>query len=142
MRLFSEKLLATLGSAGPIFVYSHFEKTALIKLADMLPDLAMDLYRLRDRLKDLLPLTRQHYYHPEMKCSWSLKAVLPTVAPDLSYDALEEVQHGIAAQVAYLEAIDPATSPARRQELTERLLEYCCLDTLGLVRLVQFLQQE
>jgi hypothetical protein len=108
----------------------------------MFPDMAVNLGGLLDRIVDLLPLTRRHYYHPQMKGSWSLKTVLPTIAPDLSYDALQEVQDGSAAQVAYLEAIDPATIPSRRQELTEHLLEYCCLDTLGLVRLVQFLQHE
>ena len=108
----------------------------------MFPDLATDLDRVKARLVDLLSLTRGHYYHPEMKGSWSLKAVLPTIAPDLSYEDLEEVQEGNAAQMAYLEAIDQATTPARRQELAERLLAYCQLDTLGLVRLVWFLQQE
>jgi len=138
----AEKLLATLGDKGPIFVYSHFEKTRLTNLAVIFPDLAIDLERVKDRLVDLLPLTRQHYYHPEMKGSWGLKAVLPTVAPDLSYDALEEVQDGNAAQVAYLEAINQATTPARRQELIEHLLAYCKLDTLGLIMLVRFLQRE
>jgi hypothetical protein len=60
----------------------------------------------------------------------------------LSYDALEEVQDGNAAQVAYLEAINQATTPARRQELIEHLLAYCKLDTLGLIMLVRFLQRE
>lgn len=36
--------------------------------------------RLVDRLEDLLPITRKHYYHPDMKGSWSIKSVLPTVA--------------------------------------------------------------
>jgi hypothetical protein len=140
LRAMAEKLLATLGDTGPIFSYGHFERTRLTKLAEMFPNLATDLERAKARLIDLHPLTRDHYYHPDMKGSWSLKVVLPTVAPDLSYEDLEEVQEGTAAQLAYLEAIDPATTPARRQELTERLLAYCQLDTLGLVRLVDFFQ--
>ena len=140
MRPFAEKLIAALGDEGPIFVYSHFEKTALNQLAEMFPDLADQLSGIIDRLVDLLPLARHHYYHPQMKGSWSIKAVLPTVAPDLNYDDLDEIHDGLAAQQAYLEAINPGTSQSRRQELLHHLHEYCKLDTLAMVRLVWFFQ--
>ena len=42
--------------------------------------------------------------------SWSIKAVIPTVSPELDYKALEEVQDVMGAQRAYLEAIDAGTS--------------------------------
>ena len=66
--------------------------------------------------------------------------MLPTVAPDLDYGNLQEVQNGTAAQFAYLEAIDGQTSEARRTELSQMLLEYCKMDVLALVRLVWFFQ--
>ena len=71
--------------------------------------------------------------------SWSIKAVIPTVAPELDYKALEEVQEGMGAQRAYLEAIDAETSAERKAYLRQRLLEYCKYDTLAMVRLVEFL---
>jgi hypothetical protein len=74
-----------------------------------------------------------------MKGSWSIKAVLPTVAPDLDYASLNEVQDGTAAQAAYAEMIDPTTEPARKQQLEHELREYCKLDTLAMVRLARFL---
>ena len=55
--------------------------------------------------------------------------------PDLRYDNLDGVQDGGAAQQAYLEAIAPATSAARRAELERQLLAYCHLDTWAMVRL-------
>ncbi len=67
--------------------------------------------------------------------------MLPTVAPDLDYDALGEVQEGTAAGRAHLEIIDKQTDPKQRQELITSLTEYCKLDTLGMVRLARFLQQ-
>ncbi len=76
-----------------------------------------------------------------MKGSWSLKAVLPTVAPDLDYGALGEVQEGMAAGRAYFENIEKQTNPKRRQELIGSLREYCKLDTLAMVRLARFLQR-
>lgn len=140
MRPFAEKLIAVLGDEGPIFVYSHFEKTALNQAIGMLPDLAASLSGIIDRLVDLLPLARRHYYHPQMKGSWSIKAVLPTVAPDLNYDDLDEIHDGLAAQQAYLEAISPGNNETRRLELLRNLGEYCKLDTLAMVRLAWFFQ--
>jgi hypothetical protein len=74
-----------------------------------------------------------------MKGSWSIKAVLPTVAPDLKYDELD-VGDGIEAQLAYSEIIYPDTSQERKQQLTEGLREYCTLDTLAMVRLAWFFE--
>ena len=87
---------------------------------------------------DLLPLVRA-YYHPEMKGSFSLKAVLPTVAPDLDYGELDEVQDGTGAQTAFLEAIHPEITIKRRQNLEQKMLKYCEMDSMAMVKLVIFL---
>ena len=64
--------------------------------------------------------------------------MLPAVAPDLSYDDLEEVQDGGMATSAYLEAITPGTAAARKAQIEQQLLAYCGLDTLAMVRLWKF----
>lgn len=63
------------------------------------------------------------------------KAVLTALCPDLSYDSLEGVQDGGMAQSAYQEAIAPETTPERKQEIEQQLLEYSKLDTLAMVRM-------
>jgi hypothetical protein len=141
MRSFAESLLTTLGNKGPVFVYSHFEKTILKLLGKLFPDLASKLDRVIGRLVDLLPITRKHYYHPAMMGSWSIKAVLPCVAPDLSYNDFEEVMDGQAAQRAYLEMINAENAQDRRKKLEEELKNYCQLDTLAMVRLSQHFQR-
>jgi len=141
MRSCAEKLLATLGDNGPIMSYGSFEKTRLKELGEMFPDLAGGLDKLRDRVVDLLSLVRKHYYHPDMKGSCSIKEVLPTVAPELDYGNLNEVQDGSGAQMAYLEAISPETSKSRHAKLKTRLRQYCKMDTLALVKLVKFFQE-
>ena len=83
---------------------------------------------LAERLVDPLPLVRRHYYHRDMRGSWSLKSVLPTVDPD-GYSNLAEVKSGTDAQAGYMEAIDPATSPERHAALRDAMLEYCRRDT-------------
>ncbi|HEY3517341.1 MAG TPA: DUF2779 domain-containing protein [Gammaproteobacteria bacterium] len=138
MRRLAERLLATLGTSGPIVVYTPYERRVLHDLAERYDDLALGLRALAERIVDLHPVTRRGYYHPAMHGSWSIKAVLPTVAPDLSYEKLGAVRDGLAAQTAYLEAIDAQTSAARRAALRGALLDYCRHDTLALVRLVEF----
>lgn len=139
MRRCAETLLDTLGDAGPVLVYTSYEAGVLKTLADLYPDLAPRLEAVTARLFDLHPLTRANYYHPDMLGSWSIKAVLPTVAPDLSYTAVGEVQDGSAASGAYLEIMSPDTGDARRADLRDALLRYCELDTLAMVRLARAL---
>jgi hypothetical protein len=143
LRAFAESLLAAIpDDGGTILGYNvGFEKSIISTLAERFPDLAPGLHRLAGRCADLLAIARQHYYHPAMQGSWSLKAVLPTVAPELDYADLD-VQHGMMAQEAYLEAIHPDTLPARREVLRRGLLAYCDRDTLALVRLAAFLGGE
>ena len=138
MRKVAESLLATLGTSGPIVVYTPYERRVLNELAARYADLAPELLALAARIVDLHPPTRQHYYHPAMRGSWSIKAVLPTVAPDLSYETLGEVRDGLAAQAAYFEAVAPGTSETRRSALRRALLDYCRHDTLALARVVDF----
>jgi hypothetical protein len=138
MRRLADGLLKTLGTTGPIVVYTPYERRVLADLAVRFADLAAPLHALAERIVDLHPPTRAHYYHPAMQGSWSIKAVLPTVAADLSYARLGEVQDGLAAQAAYFEAIDPDTPAERRAALRRALLDYCRRDTLALVRLVEF----
>ncbi len=127
---------------GPVLVYNAaFERGRVEELAQHFPDLAERLLAVNDRMVDLLPITREHYYHPDMLGSWSLKAVLPTIGTDLSYEGMTVADGGMA-QEAYLEMIDPTTSYDRSHELREALYEYCALDTYALVQLVEFFSKE
>ena len=83
------------------------------------PDLAPALNSIVDRIVDLFPPIRADYYHPEMRGSWSIKAVVPTVAPDLAYDDLDEVRDGTGAQAAFDEAIS-GTTTAEREKSSDR----------------------
>jgi hypothetical protein len=138
MRALAERLLAALGTSGPVVVYTPYERRVIGELAARYADLAEPLRAVAERIVDLHPATRAHYYHPAMQGSWSIKSVLPTVAPDLTYDALGEVRDGLGAQAAYFEAIGPETAPVRRAALERALKAYCRQDTLALVRLVEF----
>ncbi|MEO8121151.1 MAG: DUF2779 domain-containing protein [Rhodoferax sp.] len=139
-RACAETMIATLGTDGPVFVYFQaFEKGRIAELAALFSDLAPALHTINERIVDLLPLARVSYYHPAMRGSWSIKAVLPTIAPELDYTELT-VGDGGAAQDAYREILHPATPDLRKQVMTQGLRDYCTLDTLAMVRLAWFLE--
>lgn len=135
-KAFAEALIGGCGERGPIFVYNAaFESTRIGELAERFPRLRRQLLALNERVVDLLPVAREHYYHPSQQGSWSIKAVLPALCPDLSYGDLDGVQDGGMAMDAYREAVAPQTSKARKAEIERQLLAYCALDTFAMVRL-------
>ncbi len=139
-RSFTESLIDAAGTDGPIFVYcAPFERSRMQELADYYPDLAPALRAAVVRIVDLYPIARDYYCHPEMRGSWSLKAVLPTIAPDLAYDNLE-VANGGMAQEAFAEIMQPETSLERRQQLHDALLLYCERDTVAMVRIAHYFE--
>jgi len=137
-RVFAERMIEALGNAGAILTYSAYEKRIINELITVLPDLAAPLEAIKARLFDLLPLTREHYYHPNMKGSFSIKAVLPTIAPEMNYADLDDVSDGGAAEAAFLEIVDARCPPERKQILETALLRYCRMDTEALLKLANF----
>ncbi len=80
-RAFAETLIEAIGTASlPILVYSQFEDRLLKELSEAHPDLAEPLSRIRSQLVDLLPIVREHVYHPDFRGSFSLKRVAPALA--------------------------------------------------------------
>jgi len=143
MEGFCRALLDCMGQDGPVFVYNAaFEKSILTGLAGRFPHDAKHLAGIIDRIVDLLPITRDHYYHPDMQGSWSIKDVLPTIAPHLDYENLGEVQDGGGAPAAYLEILDSATPEVRRKSLISDLLHYCERDTMAMVELARFIANQ
>jgi hypothetical protein len=136
----ADALLKSLPDVGPVFAYNaSFERRILECIANRLPNLASRLKELAGRLVDLLAVTRAAYYHRDMRGSWSIKQVLPTIAPELDYSHLTDVQEGGSAQLAFLEIRSGALPTARQIELRKALLAYCERDTWGIVVLRRFL---
>lgn len=123
------------GDGGPIIVYfATYEKGRLQELSKRHPEHRQMLEAWIERLVDLLPIVKSHYYHPVMRGSFSIKKVLKAMAPELDYGDLEEVQDGVGAQLAYVEAaltLDIGTE--RRHEISDRLKVYCERDTWAMV---------
>jgi len=135
---FAATLVSQCGDSGPVFVYNAgFEATRIRELADRFPELSAPLLAIIDRIVDLLRIAERHYYHPAQRGSWSIKAVLPTIAPELRYDMLDGVQNGGMAMDAFMEAQASATTADRKNIIDRQLRNYCKLDTYALVRIWQ-----
>jgi Domain of unknown function(DUF2779) len=133
---FVEALIQACGTEGPVYVYNAgFEQARIKELIARFESHADALQAINARVVDLLPIARDHYYHPSQQGSWSIKSVLPALCPDLNYNNLDGVKNGGMAMTAYAEAIEPGTTLERREEIRRQLLAYCKLDTEAMVRL-------
>lgn len=127
------KALSKLPKAGTVIAwFASFERSRLKELARDFPEYAVALLSLVERTEDLLPITRKNYYHPDQRGSFSIKAVLPTIAPELDYSSLE-VKDGGNAQLAYIEASDDNCTDERRSAIAAALKAYCERDTWAMV---------
>lgn len=134
----TDHLIDVLGDDGPILVWNRSSAANCIRaLIKRLPDKGEALLRIADRLLDLQSIFHENHHHCDTRGSWSTKPVLPTLASDLGYGDLE-AGDGSAAQHACLEAIAPATTAPRREELRRHRLACCERSTLALVQLARW----
>jgi hypothetical protein len=137
-REFIASLCDALGEDGSIVVYAAFESQRLSEIATWLPEFAEQIEQIQCRLWDLLPVVRNHVYHPAFAGSYSLKAVLPALVSEMSYDGMA-VANGQDAGLAWESLIRGGLDQVERDKIKNALLEYCGQDTLALVDLVDTL---
>ena len=136
---FITSLCVALGENGSIVVYSGFESQRLAELAAGFPEFAEWINRIQSRVWDLLPVVRNDVYHPAFAGSYSIKNVLPALVPGMTYDGME-VADGTDAGLAWEALVRGELDQAERDRIRKALLDYCCQDTLALVRLVEMLR--
>jgi hypothetical protein len=134
------EMINVLGTTGTILCYNaSFEKARMKELAKLFPYHADSLLAITGRVTDLMaPFQKRWYYHPEFKGRYSIKNVLPVLCPDLRYDALP-IREGDTASKVYgqLKMQDNDTATLQR----EHLLAYCKMDTLAMVRILEWLRR-
>jgi predicted RecB family nuclease len=141
-REFSETLLKVSEQfPGAIMAWSRFEEKVIRDMSELFPDLAERLTTLLYRIVDLLQIVRDHVAHPDFHGSYSMKAVAPAVAPEVTYSDLDIADGGGASAAFYRIVADPTLCPEARDGLRQSLLEYCQRDTLALARVHDWLIQ-
>jgi len=138
---FLRTLLEAVGETGSVVVYfDSFEKTRLKELARAFPEHKDAIGRLIERVWDLFLIFKNYYCHPRAKGSNSIKKVLPALCPDISYDDLA-VQEGRSASAIFAKMIAKEDGPEKDQMYTD-LLEYCKMDTLAMVELLDVVKRD
>ncbi len=134
---FARTLISACAKAKTIVAYNApFERLCVDALAQAIPVLRRDLDALSGRIRDLLPIVRDHVYHPDFGGSFSIKNVLPALVPGLGYDDLTIRDGGTASSTLESLLLGEGTiSASDREQLRRDLLRYCERDTLAMVRL-------
>ncbi len=125
------------GAATVTAYYAQFEQAAIRLLADACPEMGDALRALADRIVDLLPIVRDHVYHPEFRGSFSLKKVLPALVPALSYEGMQIAEGETASVEIARMMFGKDVVSSERSELRRHLLAYCERDTEAMVALAE-----
>jgi len=138
----AESLVEAIPSGACVTAYNmSFEKGRIKELAGYFEEMHDDLMAIHDSIVDLMvPFRSGCVYFPAMGGSYSIKKVLPALFPDdpeLDYRSLEGVHNGAEAIQAFMALSGMSAEDEARTR--ERLLRYCELDTLAMVRVWEWL---
>jgi len=114
---------------------SAFEAKIMGLLARSFPQYRDQLSAIIDNMIDLMsPYRSKNIYHWQFNGSYSLKAVLPALVPELTYESLA-INNGSMASEAWLK-MRKSDDNDEMGKLKLGLLEYCHLDTLAMVEIL------
>lgn len=139
---FIKSLIVNLGTDGSIIVYNKgFESNVINLLALAFPEYAQELKKIDARLVDLMiPFKEQDYWHPKMVFSYSLKAVLPALVPEMTYKNFN-IQNGEQALLAYERFLE-STDEKEREQIINDLIIYCSQDTMAMVKILEVIRKK
>lgn len=118
-----------------VIVYNEtFEKSVISELIDAFPQYKKELESRFSEFRDLMiPFQKRFVYSHELLGRYSIKKVLPTFVPELSYDSLD-IQEGLTASETYRKI--PEMDEITQEKTKQALLEYCKLDTYAMIALL------
>jgi hypothetical protein len=137
----ADKLINKIPENACVLAYNmSFEKRILADLATWFPEYAEKIGAITDNMRDLMvPFRKRDCYLWQMNGSYSIKAVLPALIPGQSYDGME-ICNGSMAMGAY-QIMCETEDPKELKSIRKALLEYCRLDTLAMVSILEKLRE-
>jgi len=137
----TERLINEIPENACVLAYNmSFEKRVLDDLGSLFPEYGDRVENIIDNMRDLMaPFRAKDCYLWQMNGSYSIKAVLPALIPELSYDEME-ISNGGMAMNAYSTMCE-TEDPEELERIRKALLEYCGLDTLAMVGIVEKLRE-
>lgn len=135
----ADRLAADIGDTGSIVVYhAQMESGVLEYLANRFPQHADAFNGMIERIWDLEVVFLKHYRDWRFGSKSSIKVVLPTLIPDLSYKD-EAVSDGGEASLSWVQMLE-TDDFIIRQEKADGLRSYCKLDTIAMVELLKHIR--
>jgi len=133
------QLKGLLGTHGSIVAYNAgFETRILRTSVEFCTDYAAWWDEIQPRILDLMrPFRSYSVYYPQQHGSASMKAVLPALTGK-GYDDMA-ISDGSHASQEFLNIMFADTTPKDRERVTKNLEDYCALDTLGMVDIIESL---
>jgi len=136
------QLQKDIGTTGTVLTWNmNYEKGCNERMATLYPEYADFLHALNQRIDDLdIPFKELWYVDKDFFGSYSIKAVLPVLVPELSYKALE-IADGLTARRIWTETFLEDKHQERKEQIYQDLLAYCTLDTYAMVLILRELQR-
>ncbi len=140
-REFLDRLLVVVPRDACIITWNQgFEISRLREIAIALPDKRDRINQIIKNIRDLMkPFQNMTIYHWQFYGSYSIKAVLPALVPELSYDELE-INNGGTASSAWVCMVQ-TNDAGEKETIKKQLLQYCHLDTLAMVRILEKMKE-
>jgi hypothetical protein len=121
---------------------ASFEQMVLKGLAKQFPQHKDLLLNISSNIVDLAtPFQKKSYYLPDMKGKYSIKIVLPLLVPEMesAYKGLDLIHNGSEAMQAF-PMLGEMEDKDQVKRYRESLREYCKLDTLAMVKILNVLK--
>lgn len=136
-----DNLIKDCGEHGDIIVYNlDFESSRIKEMMKAFPNKSEALSKINSRLKDLMiPFQNKWYYSPDLQGSYSIKKVLPSLVPELSYKNLNIGEGGTASN--FFSQMIKGDFNGNVNQTRQDLLEYCKLDTIAMVEIIRKLKE-
>ncbi len=136
-RELTEKIVSLIPENACTLVWNQsFEKGVIADLQEWFPEHAASLKNITNNIRDLMiPFSKTNLYLWQFNGSYSLKNVLPALVPQMGY-ANMDIGDGGAASNAWL-GTWKMTDPVKIEKTRKALLEYCGLDTLAMVKILE-----
>lgn len=133
-----EHLETDIGDKGTVLVWNRiFEQGCNREMARIYPQYKEMLQNINQRIVDLSDIfSKQMYVDYRFKGSWSLKNVLPILAPGISYKGMS-ISNGTSAMLKWKELVYNQTSLKEKNAVHENLLRYCELDTYAMIKVLE-----
>lgn len=138
----AKTLAERIGKTGSVIAWNMgFEKGCNTEMGVRAPEYQQFFEDVNNRMYDLMHVFKKGFYvHKEFHGSASLKKVLPVVVPELSYDVLD-IHEGMAASNSWGDMATKDMSQEEKDKIYNDLLEYCELDTLAMVKILEKLNK-